>query len=462
MERLARLTIIQLRAAILRKAGFFHQLIDLVNGSAIENRGSILHAHFLACPTQHGLVNLTQVHTGRHTQRVQHHVNRTTVLKERKILLAHDLGHTTLVTVTTGHLVTNTQFALVGNVNLRHLNNACRQFRTDSGIKHLTCLLRIEFSDLDKVIADNLGNQTVDLSIVGPFGNGNGCEINCVQHLLGELGTLGNHDILGIVMNVMGNLAFQNLVQLGYCHIMQVVELRLVFLLNFSYDILIFGFGFSVFDTSGQILRTDNHTLHGWRRFQRGVFHIAGLVAENGAEKLLLRTGIRFTFRGDLTNQDVTFVHLGAHADKTILHQIAGGLRGNIRNVVGEFLDTALGIANIHGERLNMYRSVQIVRYGLLGNHDSILEVVALPRHECHHQVAAKGQLSVLGSITFRQHIALLHFLTFRHNRAHVDAGVLVGSSELQQLIVLGCRIEAHQLFRFGAFILNFNMLRVN
>ena len=63
------------------------------------------------------LQHLPDVHTGRHTQRVQYDVQRTSVWKEWHILNRKHTGHNTLVTVTAGHLITYRDLSLLGNID---------------------------------------------------------------------------------------------------------------------------------------------------------------------------------------------------------------------------------------------------------------------------------------------------------------------------------------------------------
>ena len=63
-------------------------------------------------PAQVNFKNLTDVHSGRHAQRVQNNVNRSAVGHERHIFDTSDAGNHTLVAVTTGHLVTGLQTTL--------------------------------------------------------------------------------------------------------------------------------------------------------------------------------------------------------------------------------------------------------------------------------------------------------------------------------------------------------------
>ena len=358
MERLAGFTVVQLGTTVFGQPGLTHVFVDLVDGGTVEDRGGELDTQFLAGPTKNRLINLSQVHTGRHTQRVQHHVHRTTVREEREVFLFHDLGHTTLVTVTTCHLVTDAQFALVGDIDLGHLDNTGGQLRTNGRVEHLAGLPSRDVTNLDQIVADDVSHQTVDLAVVRPLGDGHRGEINRVQQLLGELGTLLDDHVLGIVMDVMGNLAFQYSIQLGDGHFVQLVVLHLILVLDGLDQILVFSFGLAVLHQTGQGLGADDHTLHARGGLQGSVLHIAGLVTEDGAEQLLLRCRVGFALRRDLTDEDIALIDLGTDTDKTVLVQILGSLAGHVGDIVGQFLDTALGVTHLQSERFNMDRSI--------------------------------------------------------------------------------------------------------
>ena len=63
------------------------------------------------------LQDLSDIHTGRHAQRVQHDVQRTSVGQIRHIFYRKHAGNDTLVTMTACHLITNRDFSLLCNVN---------------------------------------------------------------------------------------------------------------------------------------------------------------------------------------------------------------------------------------------------------------------------------------------------------------------------------------------------------
>ena len=63
------------------------------------------------------LKHLSDVHTGRHTKRVQNDIQRTSVRQIRHIFYRKHTGNDTLVTMTSGHLVTDRDLSLLCNVN---------------------------------------------------------------------------------------------------------------------------------------------------------------------------------------------------------------------------------------------------------------------------------------------------------------------------------------------------------
>ena len=88
------------------------------------------------------LQDLTDVHTRRHTQRIQYDIQRTAIWQERHIFNRKDTGNHTLVTMTTGHLVTYRDLSLLCNVN-------------SYGLIYTRCQLVTIFSCEDFCIYDN-------------------------------------------------------------------------------------------------------------------------------------------------------------------------------------------------------------------------------------------------------------------------------------------------------------------
>ena len=78
-------------------------------------------------PTQMGFENLPHIHARWHTQRVQHDIDRRSVIKIGHVFHRHDARNHTLVAMTSGHLVARLQLALHGHEDLDQLHHARRQ-----------------------------------------------------------------------------------------------------------------------------------------------------------------------------------------------------------------------------------------------------------------------------------------------------------------------------------------------
>ena len=121
VEHLTCLTIIKVCRAVAWETCLVSPLVKVIKLSTIEDRSSELNTELLTCCTKYSLEDLTEVHSRRHTQRVQYQVNWTTILEEWHILLTNNLRYDTLVTVTTSELITYTDLTLLSDINLSHL-----------------------------------------------------------------------------------------------------------------------------------------------------------------------------------------------------------------------------------------------------------------------------------------------------------------------------------------------------
>ena len=69
------------------------------------------------------LQNLTNVHTGWNTERVQTDFDRCTVWQEGHVLFRNNLRDHTFITVTSSHLIADLHLALLGNVDFDALHH---------------------------------------------------------------------------------------------------------------------------------------------------------------------------------------------------------------------------------------------------------------------------------------------------------------------------------------------------
>src|SRR5262249_52318052 len=81
------------------------------------------------------------------------------------------------------------------------------------------------------------------------------------------------------------------------------------------------------------------------RHLERAVAHVAGLLAEDRAEQLLLGGELGLALRGDLADQDVARPDLGADAHDPGVVEVLQGLLADVRDVAGDLLLAELGVA---------------------------------------------------------------------------------------------------------------------
>ncbi len=185
----------------------------------------------------------------------------------------------------------------------------------------------------------------------------------------------------------------------------------------------------------------DHRTLDARRAGERGVAHIAGLFAEDGAQQLFFRRQLGLALGSDLAHQNVAVLDLGADADHAALVQIAQRVFAHVRNVARNLLGTELGIAALDLELLNMDRGVVVLAHQPLADEDGVLKVVAAPGHEGHQHVASQRQLALLRARSVGDHLALDHPVALANHRLLIDAGVLVGALELDERIDVGAHL---------------------
>ena len=221
---------------------------------------------------------------------------------------------------------------------------------------------------------------------------------------------------------------------------------QLVFLFRFFFAVFLLAFIQTAFN---------NHTFQRRCSLKRSVFHITCFVAEDSFKQFLFGCRIRLALRSNLTYYNITGLDVRTDADDTVLVQIFGSIFAHVRNIGGQFLHTALGVAYFKQVLYHVNRGEHIFTNNTLAQDDSILVVVTLPRNVCHLQVLTECQFTVLRSETFRQNLTFLHLVAFANNRMKVDRGVLVGLLEFRQFIFFLCRLEGYKLFLFSTVITN-------
>src|SRR3712207_1261175 len=143
-------------------------------------------------------------------------------------------------------------------------------------------------------------------------------------------------------------------------------------------------------------------------------------------------------FRSDLADEDGAGLDLRADADDARLVQVAEHVLADVRDVARDLLGAELRVARLDLKLLDVDGRVVVVLHQALGDEDGVLEVVAAPGHERDEHVATQGQLAPFRAGAVGDDLRLRDALADLHNRALVDAGVLVRALELRQRVDVG------------------------
>ncbi len=196
-------------------------------------------------------------------------------------------------------------------------------------------------------------------------------------------------------------------------------------------------------------LHVDDDAALAVRDLQRGVADLARLLLEDRADQLLLRGQLGLALRRHLADEQVARADLGADADDAAVVEVAERLLRAVRDVARDLLVAELRRASVDLVLVDVDRREHLVLDEPLREHDRVLEVVALERHERDEQVRAERELAVVGRRAVREHRARLDLVALAHDRLVVDQRPLVRPHELRQLVlVAGAAALDHDAFR--------------
>ena len=348
-----------------------------------------------------------------------------------------------LVAVTAGHLVARLDLALGRDEDLDHLHHARRQF--------VTALQLVDLVD------ETLFQKPAALFVLSVERFLLGHQLVVVDGELPPLRTrlrvedlvveLGARDIA--LRASRGGLAEQHFLE---TRIDVAVEDRLlvVAVLGQALDFLALdGHGALVLVDAVAVEHThfDHRTSVARGHAQRGVADVGGLLAEDGAEELFFRRHRAFALGRDLAHEDVARADFGADMDDARFVEVLERLFRHVRNVAGDFLRPELGVAGHHFVFLDVDRGEDVLHGDLLAEQDRVFEVVAIPRHERDEHVAAEREIAQFGRGTIGDDVAGVDVIADNHQRTLVDAGRLVRTLELHQVVDVDAGLAGIGLF---------------
>ncbi len=162
IELLTGSTINQMSLSMLRQTCLVQEGTNLFFGNTVKNRSLKMQPQFFGSPTQVSLQYLPHIHSRRHAQRIQNDIHRLTIGEEGHILLRHDFGHHTFITVTTGHLITNRELALGGDVNFDGFYDTRIHILSGLNLPKFIFILRANFFELLVEPAHDFVNLVAD------------------------------------------------------------------------------------------------------------------------------------------------------------------------------------------------------------------------------------------------------------------------------------------------------------
>ena len=136
-----------------------------------------------------------------------------------------------------------------------------------------------------------------------------------------------------------------------------------------------------------------------------------------------------------LADQDVAGVDFRADVHDARLIEVGQGVLTHVGDVRGDFLRPELGIAGDTGQFLNVDGGEAIFLDHALGNENGILEVVTVPGHKRDAHILTQRQLAHVDGRPVGENIAARHRVTTTHDGPLIDAGVLVGTHVLGQVV---------------------------
>src|SRR5690606_15989378 len=363
-------------------------------------------------------------------QRVKDDVDRHTVLVMGHVLDRHDDRDDTLVTVTTSHLVTRLDATLDGQVDLDDLQHprcqviALLQFALlvlELLVQQLATIHQVRLGALQLLVQTVITHAQLE-----PL-----AALDAVQDFSGQGGALLHTGA------AFGSVADQGAGQTLECGRLDDAEFFLQILADLVQLLLLDGQGTAVTldAVAGEYLNVNHGTLGAGGHAQGGVLHVGSLLTEDRTQQFLFRGQLGFALGRDLADQDVAGAHFSTDVDDARFVQLAQRRFTDVGNIGGDFLRPQLGVTGYAGQLLDVDGGETIFLHHTLGDEDGVLEVVTVPRHERHAHVLPEGQLTHVHGGAVGQNILDRHHVTFLHQRALVDAGVLVGAGVLDQRV---------------------------
>src|SRR5437899_3438225 len=291
-------------------------------------------------PAEVGLEDLPYVHAARHAEGIEHDVDRRPVRQVRHVLLGQQAREDALVAVAPGHLVAHLELPLDGDEHLHHLDHAGRELV--AALQAFDLLGKGDLDEVDLLLhALDQAREIVFHALVADLDVAPVVGGELRQHVGGDLDALVQEDLARVVREARrGLLALELLEHLFARALAYDADLVLLVLAQLGDLVLLDRAGTIVLldALAGEDPRIDDRALDPGRDAQARVAHLTRLLAEDGAQELLLGRDLRLALGRDLADQDVARLHLRADADDARLAPAPEALAGAGRGVAVDSL----------------------------------------------------------------------------------------------------------------------------
>src|SRR5262249_11601610 len=185
---------------------------------------------------------------------------------------------------------------------------------------------------------------------------------------------------------------------------------------------------------------------------KRCVLYVRSFLAKYRAKQPFFGSEFGLALRRNFPNQNIAWLHLCADTHDAVRAKVAQSFLAYIRNVARDFLRSQLRVACADLKLVDVNGSINVFLHDLLRNHDGVLEVVTVPRHERDEHIAPQSQLAVIGVRPVGDDLPAFHVLTLANDRFLIDASAGIGAHELPDLVNVNSslRVRFELLFALG------------
>ena len=162
----------------------------------------------------------------------------------------------------TGHLITDAQFALHGDIDLCHLDDTAGKVVTDGESELVAGEASGNLAVFDIVVVEQLFDESIGFLVGSPLVGAHLGIINGLESFGSEFDLLGDKLLAVVGVHTVGGFAVEKNEQAGDEFVLQLLALETIFLLGFGKQLFLLGAGLAVADNAGEEFLVDDHTVH--------------------------------------------------------------------------------------------------------------------------------------------------------------------------------------------------------